>query len=131
VTKTDITMTLTGDAARLDRERNEHQATRGQLDEAIEARDRAEVDAALYHAIALRALAMLSTGGQSLEEIVVGVNRQLACELIEERRDRSPGLALDRAARAITGRSAVDLAGDLEIEVRAYPNTFDPSGGHP
>lgn len=131
MTDTDITLTLTGDAARLDRERNEHQVTRRLLESALEDCESAQVDAALYRAIALRALAMLSTGGQSLEAIVVGVNRQLARELIEERRDRSPGRALDRAARAITGRSAVDLAGDLEIEVRAYPHTFDPSGGHP
>jgi hypothetical protein len=131
VTKTDITTPLTGDAARLDLERNEHQATRGQLDEAIEARDRAEVDAALYHAIALRALAMLSTGGQSLEAIVVGVNRQLARELIEERWARRLRPAFDAAARAITGQSAAELNAALGLELREHPATFDPSGGHP
>jgi len=125
----DTTMPLL--AVALDKERNEHQATLCSLDAAITRAEDAEVDAALMKAIALQALATFTAGPQSLEAIVTGVNRQLARELIEERRARHRRPAFDSAARAIAGQSAADLNAALGLEVREHPNDFDPAGGHP
>jgi hypothetical protein len=128
VTDTDITLPLTGDAALL-AERYEHQVTLRALERALEEREQAEVDAALWHAIALRALGVMAIGPQSIEQIVAGVNSQLARELIAERRGiQSP---LDRVALAVAGRPAAAVNAELRLEDRAYPSKgFDPAGGH-